>query len=116
MPGLRFPDLGGENRAHMIKRFKSVNFVVLQMNFSADLTFASFSSPSLLKTIDHTADKKPSRPTFWNGCGGKNDVACSRLSDSEEDAKEKDTRKVGRAGKKKKEGRKKRYRKRKKVR
>ena len=65
------------------------------MNFSADLTFASFSSPSLLKTIDHTADKKPSRPTFSNGCGRKNDVACSRLSDSEEDAKEKDTRNVG---------------------
>ena len=87
----------------MIKRFKSVDFVVLQMNFSADLTFASFSSPSLLKTIDHTADKKPSRPTFSNGCGGKNDVTCSRLSDSEEDAKEKDTRKVGGAGKRKKE-------------
>ena len=86
----------------MIKRFKSVNFAVLQMNFSADLTFASFSSPSLLKTIDHTADKKPSRPTFTNGYGGKNDVACSRLSDSEEDAKEKDTRKVSGAEKKEK--------------
>ena len=32
-------------------------------------------------------------------------VACSRLSDSGEDAKEKGTRKVGRAGKRKKEGR-----------
>ena len=104
-----------ERIEHTWSNDKSVNFVVLQMNFSADLTFASFSSPSLLKTIDHTADKKPSRPTFSNGCGGKNDVTCSRLSDSEEDAKEKDTRKVGGAGKRKKEGRKKRYRKRKKV-
>ena len=61
-----------------------------------------------MKTIDHTADKKPSRPTFSNGCGGKNDVACSRLSaDSDEDAKGKYTRKVGGAGKRKKEGRKK---------
>ena len=32
-------------------------------------------------------------------------LACSRLSDSGEDAKEKGTRKVGGAGKKKKEGR-----------
>ena len=44
------------------------------MNFSADLTFASFSSPSLLKKIAHTSDKKPSIPTSSNGCGGKNDV------------------------------------------
>ena len=32
-------------------------------------------------------------------------IACSRLSDSGEDAKEKGTRKVGGAGKRKKEGR-----------
>ena len=44
------------------------------MNFSAELTFASFSSPSLLTTIAHTSDKKPSIPTSSNGCGGKNDV------------------------------------------
>ena len=46
----------------------------LEMNFSADLTFASLSSPSLLKTIDHTSNKKPSMPTSSNGCGGKNVV------------------------------------------
>ena len=44
------------------------------MNFSADLTFVSLSSPSLLKTIDHTSNKKPSIATSLNGCGGKNDV------------------------------------------
>ena len=44
------------------------------MNFSADLTFASFSSPSLLKTIAHIFDKRPSMPTSSNGCGRKNDV------------------------------------------
>ena len=44
------------------------------MNFSADLTFASFSSPSLLKTIAHISDKRPSMLTSSNGCGRKNDV------------------------------------------
>ena len=44
------------------------------MNFSADLTFASFSSPSLLKTMAHISDKRPSMPTSSNGCGRKNDV------------------------------------------
>ena len=44
------------------------------MSFSADLTFASFSSPSLLKTIAHTSDKKPSIPTSSTGFGRKNDV------------------------------------------
>ena len=59
----------------MIKRFKSVNFVVLQMNYSADLSFASFSSSSLLKTKDQrTSNKKPSISTSSKGCGEKNDV------------------------------------------
>ena len=72
---VRFPDLGGENRAHMIKGSKSVNFVVLQMNCSADLTFASFSSSSLLKSKDqHTSNKKLSKLTSSKGCGEKNDV------------------------------------------
>ena len=57
----------------MIKRFKCVNFVVLQMNCSTDLTFASFSS--LQKTKDqHTSNKKPSISTSSKGCGEKNDV------------------------------------------
>ena len=34
------------DRAHMNNRFNCVNFHILQINFSADLTFASFSSPS----------------------------------------------------------------------
>ena len=64
----RFPILEWD-RAHMINGIQ-----LRQLCRSCNLTFASFSSLSRLKTLDHTSDKKSSMPTSSKGCGGKNEV------------------------------------------